>query len=627
MDRNQATGLLLISLLLLGYLTFFAPKGPKPKPVDPKAKTAAQAPRRTVADELAAPALPTDSAGRVSALGAFAAAAAPDGTPTPTATTAAFTLENANLRLELSPRGGLPRAARLLNYKTFEGEPLYLLSPESGALDVALPRPGGQPVALSQLQFQPVGGVQTTQTASGLPAQRLTLRADLGQGRAVEQTYVLPKDAFVVDWSLRLVGLEGEVKGQSAQLTWAWNPTRTERVLKQNRAAVTINYSADGSFAHLKEGASDAPDSTTVAEPISWFTHKTPFFSAGLIAPEGQPFRGGEFKTRQGAADSVILRHLRARVGLPVTALTSAEGGRFQFYFGPNDYKLLQKTAPSFERNVYLGWGIFAWVNKLLIIPIFHFLEGFVASYGIIIVLLVLAVKTLLFPLTYKSYVSMAKMRVLKPEIDEIKARVGEDNAQQVQVETMQLYQEMGVSPLAGCIPTLLTIPILLAMFNFFPNSIELRQEPFLWAKDLSSYDEFLHLPFTIPFYGNHVSLFTLLMTASTLVLTWQNNQSAAMQGAMRFYSYLMPVIFMFVLNDFAAGLTWYYLVSNLVTIGQQYVIRKMVDDDALRAKLEANRVKHLAAGPDAKKKPSFQARLAEAMKAAQEQKEARPKK
>jgi YidC/Oxa1 family membrane protein insertase len=303
-----------------------------------------------------------------------------------------------------------------------------------------------------------------------------------------------------------------------------------------------------------------------------------------------------------------------------MSALTSATGGKYQFYFGPNNYKLLDKIAPDYERNVYLGWGIFGWINKGLIIPIFHFLERFISSYGIIIVLLVLVVKTLLFPLTFKSYVSMAKMRVLKPEIDEIKARVGEENTTQVQAETMQLYQEMGVSPLAGCIPTLATIPILLAMFNFFPGAIELRQESFLWATDLSSYDEFVRLPFTIPYYGNHVSLFTLLMTATTLVLTWQSNQTSAMQGAMKFYSYLMPLIFMFVLNDFAAGLTWYYFVSNVVTIAQQAIIKVMVDDSSLRAKLEENRRKHLATPADQQKKPSFQARLAEAMKNAQQQ-------
>ncbi|HYE80521.1 MAG TPA: membrane protein insertase YidC [bacterium] len=612
MDRNQATGLFLISALLLVYLAFFAPKEPKQKPADPKARTSAPAARRS--EVAPAPLAPADSASRAAQLGAFTVAAASDAGKT-------LTLENKNLLLEVNTRGGLIQTARLKNYRTWEQQPLDLLNPRIGNLDITLPLADGKSVRLSQLAFVPTESNLAVTLPSGLKARRWTLAATLGPNQVVEQSYTLPDEAFTVGYDLRLRGLDPVVAaGKSARLTWVLNPIKTERVLKQNRASVTINYRThEGEFAHLTEGSSESPDSIQLDEKLTWFTHKTPFFSAGLIAQE-HAFTGGEFKTRQLPSDSLILRHLRASVGLPVAALTSPAGGQYQFFFGPNDYKLLKKTAPDFDRNVYLGWGIFSWVNKGLIIPVFHFLEGFIRNYGIIIVLLVFFVKMLLFPLTYKSYVSMARMRVLKPEIDEIKARVGEENTQQVQMETMQLYQEMGVSPLSGCIPTLLTIPILLAMFQFFPNAIELRQEPFLWAKDLSSYDEFVRLPFTIPFYGNHVSLFTLLMTLSTLVLTWQNNQTSAMQGPMKFYSYLMPVIFMFVLNDFAAGLTWYYLVSNLVTIGQQAIISRMVDDSSLRAKLEANREKHRAAGPDAKKKPSFQARLAEAMKAAQEQ-------
>ena len=610
MDRNQATGLFLISALLLIYLGFFAPKGPKTKPVDPKAKTAVAA-RRAVADELdAAPLPPADSAARVAQLGAFAAAAA----TTAEAATAPLVLENANMRLEIGARGGLPRAVRLKNYKTFEQQPFDLFTAKTSALDLVLPLASGKPVRLSQLAFRAVGSAPN----------QLTLVADLGAGQRVTQVYGLAPDAFTVDYALRLEGLNDVVAAdRNATLTWAFNPVRTERVLKQNRAPVTLNYATpEGGFSHIAEGASDKRDSVALNEPVRWIANKLPFFNAGFLAVD-QPFAGANLLTfGHAATDSVVLRHLRASVALPMAGLTSATGGRYQFFFGPNDYKLLSTIAPDYGRNVYLGWGFFGWINKGLIIPIFHFLENLFTGpgrYGLIIVVLVLVVKTLLFPLTYKSYVSMAKMRVLKPEIDEIKERVGEENTAQVQSETMQLYQEMGVSPLAGCVPTLATIPILLAMFNFFPGAIELRQEHFLWATDMSSYDEFARLPFTIPFYGNHVSLFTLLMTATTLVLTWQNNQTSTMQGAMKFYSYLMPVVFMFVLNDFAAGLTWYYLVSNVVTIGQQVIIRKMVDDDALRAKLEANRVKHLAT-PPGEKKQSFQSRLADAMKNAQQQ-------
>ncbi|WP_317128522.1 membrane protein insertase YidC [Hymenobacter radiodurans] len=288
--------------------------------------------------------------------------------------------------------------------------------------------------------------------------------------------------------------------------------------------------------------------------------------------------------------------------------------GQFRYYFGPNSFQILKEVAPGFDRNVYLGWGIFRWMNRFIVIPVFHFLEQFISSYGIIIALLVLLIKLVTWPLTYKTYVSQARMKVLKPELDEIKEKYGDDQAK-VQSETMKLYTSMGVSPLSGCVPTLLTLPLVFAMFNFFPNSIELRQEAFLWAKDLSSYDVFAKLPFEIPYYGSHISMFTLLMTASTLLMTWQSNQlNTAMQGPMKFYSYLMPLIFLFVLNSFAAGLTWYYFVSNVITFGQQALTRRFVDETKLRAQLEANKVKNKD-----KKPGGFQARLAEAMKTAQE--------
>jgi YidC/Oxa1 family membrane protein insertase len=274
----------------------------------------------------------------------------------------------------------------------------------------------------------------------------------------------------------------------------------------------------------------------------------------------------------------------------------------------------------DFEKNIDLGWSVFAWVNKLLVIPVFNFLEQYFTNYGIIIILLVVFLKTLLFPLTYKSYLSMAKMKVLKPEIDAIKEK-HEGDMQKSQQETMKLYSSMGVNPLSGCVPMLLQIPILFALLNFFPNSIELRQEGFLWAHDLSTYDVFAKLPFTIPFYGDHVSMFTLLMTLSTILYTWQNNQVNTMQGPMKFYSYLMPVMIMFVVNSFSAGLSFYYFVANIITFGQQAIIRLFVDDKKIRAKLEENQVKNKD-----KKPGGFQKRLQEAMKAAGEREQQQKK-
>jgi YidC/Oxa1 family membrane protein insertase len=254
-----------------------------------------------------------------------------------------------------------------------------------------------------------------------------------------------------------------------------------------------------------------------------------------------------------------------------------------------------------------MGWGIFGWVNKILTVNVFYFLSQYISNFGIIILLLTIIVKTILFPLVYKSYKSSAKMRVLKPEMDEIKVKYGNDMAK-MQQENMKLYRKAGVNPMGGCLPVLLQMPILIAMFQFFPSSFELRQQAFLWSSDLSSYDSILNLGFEIPFYGDHVSLFTLLMTVSTLVYTMYNNQMTGVTGQMKIISYLMPVMFLGFFNNYASGLTYYYFLSNLFTIGQQLLIRQFVDDNALHAQIQENKKKPVT-------KSKFQQKLEEMAK------------
>jgi YidC/Oxa1 family membrane protein insertase len=306
----------------------------------------------------------------------------------------------------------------------------------------------------------------------------------------------------------------------------------------------------------------------------------------------------------------VTVKEAKVCLTLPDTDPRQDKKGQFTFYFGPNDYQELNQVTQGFSKNIPLGWPVVRWINQLLIIPVFAFLEKYISSYGIIIILLVILIKCLLLPLSYKSYLAMAKMRVLKPALDALKAKHGED-MQKIQMEQMSFYREMGINPLSGCIPVLLQMPILLAMFNFFPNAIALRQQAFLWASDLSTYDAIIHLPFSIPAYGSHVSLFTLLMTASTMLYTWSNDQLAPAQGPMKFMTYMMPITFMFILNSFPAGLSFYYFVSNLVTFGQQSLIKRFVDEEKIKRKLEENKAKSKE-----KKKSRFQLHLEEVMKA-----------
>jgi YidC/Oxa1 family membrane protein insertase len=265
----------------------------------------------------------------------------------------------------------------------------------------------------------------------------------------------------------------------------------------------------------------------------------------------------------------------------------------------------LRQYDIDLERLVYLGYAIVRPVNKYLIIPTFNFLRRFIDNFGIIILLLTVFIKTILFPFTYKSYISQAKMRALKPEIDEVNKKFGNDKAMEKQQATMALYKKAGVNPMGGCLPMLLQFPILIAMFFFFPTSIELRQESFLWAHDLSTYDSIVNLPFTIPFYGDHVSLFCLLMTITTIISTRLNQQATTAQGmpGMKTMMYMMPVMFLFILNNYSSGLSYYYFLANVITIGQTYIIRSFIDEDKIRAKLQVNKKKPV-------KKSKFQKRL-----------------
>ncbi len=591
MDRNSATGLVLISALILVYLFFFSPK---------------QAEVEKARKQEAAAAVKTGDKPAVAAAPAAVPALAPDAPLDPAAGPVQdVTLRNDLLTVTLSSRGGRVTAVRLNKYKTFFGQPLNLIDAQSARLDTRFRTVDGKTIRFSDLNFQ-ASGV----TTAG-PAQRVTFTAPVAGGTIV-QTYSLPANSYELAYDLRLNGLERAVAQEPLAFTFYDRVRQTEQDLKQNRNHSTINhYLATGNHTALAE-ASEKPEESKAEGPVKWAAHKHDFFVAGLIA-DGQPFSGGTFNSAVDEGDSTFIKTMSTTLTIPVAEVEQGRG-QFRYFFGPNSFDLLKGVAPGFDRNVYLGWGLFRWVNQFIILPVFHFLAQFISSYGLIIALLVLLIKLVTWPLTYKTYESQARMKVLKPEIDAIKEKLGDDPTK-VQQETMKLYSTFGVSPLSGCVPTLLTLPILFAMFQFFPNAIELRQQSFLWAKDLSSYDVFVKLPFFVKWYGDHVSMFTLLMTASTLLMTWQSNQlNTAMQGPMKTYSYLMPIIFLFVLNSFAAGLTWYYFVSNVITFAQQAITRGLVDDTKIRAQLDANKIKNKD------KKPSgFQARIAEAMKASQE--------
>jgi len=600
MDRNQIVGIVLILAMLLGYQLLVPKPAPDRKPEQEKTTA------KPTAGAVAKAEQPLDSAAARATYGDFAVAA--------TGQAQDIVVENADLRLTFSTQGGRVKEAVLKKYKTYDQKPLVLIDENSTKMAMELPTNRGR-INLDKLYFQTnASATSTVQNGS----QQITFRLTLSPTESVEQIYTIPATGYVIDYDLKLNGLSSVVGNQDVRFLWEDKMRQFENDLDANRKSATINYlSADENFGQLTEGTSN--QESTLEEPVKWYTIKHKYFLAGFIT-KNSPLQKATFKTLVDPADSSFVKDAFADVQLPMGDIKTGKGN-YRFYFGPNDYQLLGEVAPEFDRNVYLGYAFLKPINKYFFVPVFNLFSKFITNYGLLIVALVVFVKLLLTPLTYRSYVSMAKMRVLAPEINEIKEKVGDDMAKQQQ-ETMKLYQQVGVSPLSGCIPVLATMPILMSLFFLFPNLIELRQQPFLWSNDLSTYDSFIKFPFTVPFLGSHLSLFTVMMTASSLAYAYYNNQMTPTQAGSpvntKALSYVFPLMFMFVLNSFPAGLTFYYFISNVVTIAQQLIIRRSVNDTKIRAILDENRQK-IATGQV--KKSKFQDMLQRSLQQAEDAK------
>lgn len=603
MERNQIIGLALILTMLIAYQIL------APQPETPKANPETKAKSSAVVSATPAP-RQLDSTTAKTMYGDFASAAI--------GTAKDIVVETDDIRLTFSTKGGNVKEVLLKKYQTYTKAPLYLIDEQSSKFNLELPTNKGI-VNLADLYFTTEAQSQTV--AAG-KSTKISFRLPMGSNQYVEQTYTLQGSGYLIDYDVQLVGLDGIVKNDPTRLVWQDKLKQLENDMAENRKVVTTNYYSDGEMSDIGRGQQDNVEEK-IEQPVSWFAHKNKYFLSAFIT-KGSSLSNATLKSLVNESDTTYIKTMQSEGSLS-TADLKAGKGNFQFYFGPNDYQIVKEvsTATDFGDNVDLGYAFLKPLNKFFFVPMFSFLEKFFSNYGVLIIVLVLIVKLLMTPLVYKSYVSMAKMRMLAPELAIIKEKVGDDAAK-MQQEQMKLYQQVGVSPLSGCIPVLATMPILMSLFFLFPNLIELRQQTFLWASDLSTYDAPIQLPFAIPFYGAHVSIFTLAMTISQLVYAWYNNQITPAQVQqpgmpdMRMLTYFMPVMFMFVMNSFPAGLSFYYLVSNVVTILQQQVIRRFVNDDKIRSILEENRRK-IASGE--KKKSKFSDMLERSMKAAEEAK------
>jgi len=590
MDRNSAIGLTLIAALLMAYFYWFSPVP------QPQASKVPSAPSEMGAQDSTKETTVVSDSVLSATYGDLSASMKGQESP--------IVIENEDLRLVFTNKGGTIREVELKKYKTYHQQPLKLVTPTNNEFSL-IAKYQGKDIDLYKLFYQ------VEQQKIG-DSTEVKFTASLTNGSTISHEYRIPSKGNEIRYRMFSSGFGDQLSGDHLSFQWQNILKPMEKDLADTRIYSTITYYSETEGFDELGARSTSTETEIFGSPVKWITIKEKFFLSSVIAKNN--FSGGEVETAINESDTSVVKRANAKLFIPIKDLKENKAD-FKFYFGPNDYQTIGHVAEKFTKNVYLGWPPVFWINKFAIFPVFHFLTKYITNYGLIIIILVILLRLVLFPLSYKSYLSMAKMKVLKPELDEIKERVGEDMTK-VQQEQMKLYQQVGVNPISGCIPVLLQMPILFAMFYLFPASIELRQQPFLWAEDLSTYDSLIRLPFAVPFLGSHISIFTILMTAATLLYTWQNNQLSSVQGPMKTMSYVMPVIFLFVLNSFSSGLTFYYFVSTLLTFGQQAIIKRFVDEGKIRAIMEENRKKNAATGG---KKSRFMSKLEDAMKASQE--------
>ncbi|RKS53554.1 protein translocase subunit yidC [Gillisia mitskevichiae] len=530
------------------------------------------------------------------------------------ATNKTTTLANDLLDLKIDNKGGYISEARMTQFKTYDSIPVYLIKDGNASLNLTFTTSDGRVINTKDMYFEP------SLSDSG-NNQVLSMKLKVSESEYLEYVYVMKPGEYMLDFSIRSQGLR-DVISSSNDVNLDWN-------LKGYRHSKSISYEnrytelaweyEDGDDDYLGQGELKDDE----ADDVTWIAYKQHFFSSILLTDT--PFVKGDFVSKNlvedEEIDTVYTKEFATRLPLEL------KGGELNYnmnwYYGPTDYKILNDYDRNLDEVVPLGWGIFGWINKYVFIPFFAFLSGFLPSYGIAIIVMTIVVRIVLSPVTYKSYLSQAKMKVLKPEINELNEKY-KDNAMKKQQETMKLYSKAGASPMSGCLPALMQIPVFYALFQFFPSAFQLRQKGFLWADDLSSYDTIAELPFTIPFYGDHVSLFPILASIAIFIYmmmttgqTMQNNQQPGMPN-MKFIMYLSPIMMLFFFNNYASGLSLYYFVSNLITIGIMLVIKyAIIDEDKIHAKIQENKKKP-------KKQGKFAKKMQDIMEQAEQQKNAK---
>jgi YidC/Oxa1 family membrane protein insertase len=511
-----------------------------------------------------------------------------------------YTIENELIAVTLSTKGGRPYSVRLKNYRTYDSLPIKLFDGDSTVFNLNFYSQSNAAIATNDLFFT-IDSTLAKNTIVKENPEAIKFRLIGENNQYLEYTYTLKPNTYQLDMNIAFFGITDPTSRLSnLDLSWEILSPQQEKGWSNESTYTSLYYKPFNDEVEYFNARSNKPlQEADMPTQVEWISYKDQFFSSVIMSDAG--FSNAKMQSIMLAENSGYVKQFKSVIGVPFSA-DKNNSTSLHFFFGPNKYKLLKKEYG--DKKLYdmisVGKNIIKWINHGVIINIFNWLNKSISNYGIIILLLTLIIKIFLLPLTFRSYVSQAKMRVVKPMVDEAIANIPKDKAMERQQKTMEIYKRVGVSPLGGCLPMLLQMPILFAMFRFFPTSIELRQQGFLWATDLSTYDSIFSWspdwwPFLTRIYGSHISLFTILMTVTTLI-TMKTSGSAQMGDSqmpgMKTMMYIMPVTFMFFLNKFSAALTYYYFLANMITFGQNYLFKLFIDEGSLLKKLEAKKAK-----------------------------------
>jgi YidC/Oxa1 family membrane protein insertase len=624
LDLNSIIGFVLISGILLWMLYANTPTPEEIKATAKKEQVEKQAKQakgvKTVsAITEAVPSDTTQTAAAQAQLGSFGYSAT-----LPSATDAVTEIKNEVLAIKISNKGGYIVDATVLGFEQFEKnskKAVQLIKDSNASLDITLQTADNRTLHTKELYFEPK---LTTEGKN----QVVTLQLKAGPDQFLEYRYVLKPNEYMLDFGIRSQGLEKVINtSKPLNLEWQLKSYRNEKSISyENRYTELIYEYEDGKDNYLNA----AKDSEDEAKEVSYIAFKQHLFSSILLTDT--KFKTVKFNSDNlvddEETDTIFTKNFMAQV--PLAFKNGALNYSMNWYYGPSDYTILNDYDRNLDEIMPLGWGIFGWINRYIFIPVFGLISGLGISFGIAIILFTVLVRIVMSPVTYKSYLSQAKMKVLRPEIAELNDKF-KDNPMKKQQETMKLYSKAGVNPMAGCLPALLQMPIFYALFQFFPSMFDLRQKSFLWADDLSSYDSIYQLPFHIPFYGSHVSLFPILasiaiffymkMTTGDQVMAPPQEGMPDMGKIMKIMIYVSPIMMLFFFNNYASGLSLYYFVSNSITIGIMLVIKNyIVKEDKIHAQIQVNKTKE-------KKESKFQKKMRELMEQAEAQKAAQKKK